>query len=109
MLFHNYQKNINEDDIPHLTVNDAIIERVTEFNFWGLTINEFMNWNSQASKISNKISRTLGVMKRLTRYLPLSAMKLMYCSLILSHLQFAITSWGLNGKVCLNCKNVRSG
>ena len=94
MLFHNYQKTIDEDDIPHLTINDTIIERVTEFIFFGLTINEFMNWNSHASKISNKISRTLGVMNRLKRYLPLSAMKLMYCSLILSHLQFAITSWG---------------
>ena len=35
MLFHNYQKTINEDDIPHLTINDTIIERVIEFNFWG--------------------------------------------------------------------------
>ena len=32
MLFHNYQKIINEDDIPHLTINDTVIERVTEFN-----------------------------------------------------------------------------
>ena len=32
MLFHNYQKTINEDDIPHLTMNDTIIERVTEFD-----------------------------------------------------------------------------
>ena len=94
MLFHNYQKIINEDDIPHLTINDTVIERVTEFNFLGLTINEFMNWNSHSSKISNKISRTLGVMNRLKRYLPFSALKLMYSSLILSHLQFAITSWG---------------
>ena len=94
MLFHNYQKLINEDDIPHLTINDTVIERVTEFNFLGLTINEFMNWNSHSSKISNKISRTLGVMNRLKRYLPFSALKLMYSSLILSHLQFAITSWG---------------
>ena len=29
MLFHNYQTIINEDDIPHLTINDTIIERVT--------------------------------------------------------------------------------
>ena len=94
MLFHNYQKTINEDDIPQLTINNTIIERVTEFNFWGLTINKFMNWNSHASKISNKISHTLGVMNRLKCYLPLSAMKLMYWSLVLSHLQFAITSCG---------------
>ena len=53
-----------------------------------------MNWNSHSSKISNKISRTLGVMNRLKHYLPFSALKLMYSSLILSHLQFAITSWG---------------
>ena len=33
MLFHNYQKCINEADIPHLTINDTVIERVTEFNF----------------------------------------------------------------------------
>ena len=92
MLFHNYQKIINEDDIPHLTINDTVIERVTEFNYLGLTINEFMNWNSHSSKISNKISRTLGVMNRLKRYLPFSALKLMYSSIILS--QFAITSWG---------------
>ena len=29
MLFLNYQKFINEDDIPHLTINDTVIERVT--------------------------------------------------------------------------------
>ena len=84
MLFHNYQKTINENDIPQLTKNDTKIETVTEFNFRGLIINEFMSWNSHASKISNKISRTLSVMNRLKRYLPLSAMKLLYCILILS-------------------------
>ena len=53
-----------------------------------------MNWNSHTQKIANKISRTLGLMNRLKRYLPISAMKLMYDSLILSHLQFGITNWG---------------
>ena len=57
-------------------------------------MNEYMNWNSHVKKIANKISRTLGVMNRLKRYLPISAMKLMYDSLILSHLQFGITNWG---------------
>ena len=75
-------------------INNTLIEQVTEFNFLGLTVNEFMNWNSHTQKIANKISRTLGVMNRLMRYLPISAMKLMYDSLILSHLQFGITNWG---------------
>ena len=53
-----------------------------------------MNWSSHSSKIANKISRALGIMNRLKRYLPTSAMKLMYDSLVLSHLQFGITCWG---------------
>ena len=32
MLFHNYLKCI-EDDVPHLTINETVIERVTEFIF----------------------------------------------------------------------------
>ena len=94
MIFHNYQRVIANEDIPDLQINDKIIERVSCFNFLGLTINEFMNWSSHSAKITNRISRTLGIMNRLKRYLPFSAMKLMYDSLILSHLQFGITCWG---------------
>ena len=94
MIFHYRQRVLTENDIPCLMINNTLIERVTEFNFLGLTVNEYMNWNSHTQKIANKISRTLGVMNRLKRYLPISAMKLMYDSLILSHLQFGITSWG---------------
>ena len=100
MIFHYRQRILTENDIPRLMINNAISERVTEFNFLGLTVNEYMNWNSHTQKIANKISRTLGVMNRLKRYLPFSAMKLMYDSLILSHLQFGITNWGFEWERC---------
>ena len=32
MLFHNYQKTINKDVIPHLTINDTIIS-IFQFQF----------------------------------------------------------------------------
>ena len=53
-----------------------------------------MNWNSYTQKIANKIPCTFRVINRLKRHLPISAMKLMYDSLILSHLQFGITNCG---------------
>ena len=77
MIFHNYQRVIANEDIPDLKINDKHIERVSCFNFLGLTINEFMNWSTHSAKIANKISRTLGIMNRLKRYLRFSAMKLM--------------------------------
>ena len=90
MIFHNYQRVIANQDIPDMKINDNQIERVLCFNILGLTVNEFMNWGSHFAKIANKISRTLGIMNRQKKYLPFSAMKLMYDSLSLSHLQFGI-------------------
>ena len=94
MIFHNHQKIITQNKIPCLKINNTNIERITEFNFLGLTINEHLTWKSHAAKVANKISRTLGVMNRPKRYLPLSALKTMYDSLILCQLQFGITCWG---------------
>ena len=53
-----------------------------------------MTWNSHIRKISNKISRVVRIMNRLKHVLPQSALKLMYDSLINSHLQFCTTAWG---------------
>ena len=76
MVFH--KRVIANEDIPDLMIYDKKIARVSCFNFLGLTINEFMNWSSHSAKIANKISRTLGIMNRLKRYLPFSALKLVY-------------------------------
>ena len=71
MIFHYRQRILRENNIPRLMINNAIIERVTEFNLLGLTGNKHMTWNSH-TKNANKISPTLGIMNRLNRYLPFS-------------------------------------
>ncbi len=40
---------------------DTIFERVHEFNFLGLTLNEHLNWNTHINKISNKVSKSMGI------------------------------------------------
>ena len=85
---------MNEDNYPKLKINDSEIERVQEFNFLGLTINENLDWSSLCNKIAYKTSRTLGIMNRLKHELPSAILKLMYDALIMSHFQYYITSWG---------------
>ena len=53
MIFHYQQRILTENDIPRLMINNTIIEWVTEFNLLGLTVNEYMNWNSHTKKIAN--------------------------------------------------------
>ena len=93
MIFHYRQRKI-DSLIPNLKINSESIERVTEFNFLGLTIDEQLSWSPHIQKISNKISRTLGIMNRLKRFLPENILRLIYNSLILPYFQYSILTWG---------------
>ena len=53
-MFHYRQRKI-DSLIPNLKINSVPIERVTEFNFLGLTIDEQLSWSPHIQKISNKI------------------------------------------------------
>ena len=97
MLFHYKQRNV-KNAIPKLKINGITIERVKEFNFLGLTIDENMTWKAHAQKIANKISQVIGTLKRLKHFLPPNILKTLYCSLILPHLHYGIILWGRNTK-----------
>ena len=55
MIFHNYQKNIN-NSIPIIKVNNQIIECVKNFNLLGININEHLQWKYHTDTICKKIS-----------------------------------------------------
>ena len=50
MIFHHKQWKI-ENLIPQLNLNEQIIERVTDFDFLGLTIDQHLTWNGHVQKI----------------------------------------------------------
>ena len=95
MLFHHKKRNISKI-IPTVEIDSIRIERVTVFNFLGLTVDENLTWDAHVNKISNKISRSIGILNRLKRFLPKSVLKTIYNSTILPHLQYCILCWGKN-------------
>ncbi len=56
MIFRSHKRKIES---LQLMINNTEIERVQEFNFLGLTLDENLNWNSHINKISNKASKIL--------------------------------------------------
>ena len=96
MIFHSPHKKLDENHIPEIYINNTPITRTTDFNFLGLIINDTVKWDSHINYISGKISRVLGVMKRIKRFVPLNVLKLIYCSLISSHLNYGVVAWGFN-------------
>ena len=93
MIFVNRQRKV-EGLIPKIKINCKEIERVSTFNFLGLTIDENVNWHAHTLKIANRISRTLGIMNRIKNFVPAHVLPIIYNSLILPHLQYSILAWG---------------
>ena len=94
MIFHYPQRKI-ENLIPDLKFNSQTIERVSEFNFLGLTIDECLSWKPHVQKVSNKVSRTICTLRRLKNFLPAHVLRTLYNTLILPHFNYSIALWGL--------------
>ena len=92
MLFHFPQKQINFT--LDLKIDGISLDRTVEFNFLGLTVHEHLNWTPHLNKIGNKLSKVIGIFKRINKFVPTSSLLLMYNSLFLSHLNYSILAWG---------------
>ena len=71
-----------------------MIEGVHNFNFLGININENLSWVPHIDKISVKISRCIGIISKLKHILPVNTLKIIYHSLLISHLTYGILVWG---------------
>ena len=90
MVFYPPQKRISQ---PNLIINDQSINFEDNFDFLGITINKHLNWTTHVSKISKKISKTIGVMCRLKHFIPPSILLTIYNSLITPYLNYGLLSW----------------
>ena len=93
MLFHALNKDLTQC-IPNLMINGNIIERVSNFNFLGISFNENMSWKTHLNKLSNKLSKISGVLNRMKNILPTNIMRTLYHSMVHSHMNYGILAWG---------------
>ena len=97
MIFHHRQRNISSL-IPNLYINGSNIERVKEFNFLGIILDESFTWKSHIQKISSKIALVIGTIDRLKRFVLCDILKMIYNALIQPHINYGILLWGINTK-----------
>ncbi len=62
MIFHTRHNKIK---LISLNSDGIDIDRIKDFNFLGLVINEHLYWTSYTEKVANKISKTIGILNRL--------------------------------------------
>ena len=62
--------------------------------YLGVIVDSHLNWKHHILNVSKKISRSIGVMYRIRKYVDLAVLKSIYYSLTYSHIVYAIQVWG---------------
>ena len=85
-----------EGVIPNLEINGIPLERVQNFNFLGLVLNENMSWKPHIDLLANKLAKCAGVLNKLKRFLPIHILRTLYFSMVQSRLVYCILTWGFD-------------
>ena len=98
MIFRYSQRSLNSLPQVNLSIDGHTLERVTHFDFLGLTINETLNWKDHLHKVGTKISKVICILARTKKFLNSSILTKIYNSLILSRINYGILCWGFEHK-----------
>ncbi len=89
----------------NLNVGDKPIKQVNEANLLGIIIDESFTWDKHINKVCNKISKILGLLKRLKKFIPSNTLLMLLNSLMLPHFDYANVVWSNNmwsaNKICV--------
>ena len=95
MLFSKRKNNLPCE--INLRINNNDIQSVTEFNFLGLYLHSKLNWDTHINVIGKKISRAVGIIKKLQLLFPSKNpyyVISLYNTLIFPHINYCLRSWG---------------
>ena len=82
----------NQKNAIEIRIRDSILTKVSTVKFVGITLDE-NHFNDDVKNVTTKISRSVGVMRRLHCQLPADVMVKLYNSLVYSHLTYALLAW----------------
>ena len=91
MIFKPRQKRQRFD--TQLSINNQIVSQVTEILFLGVVLDENLSWKSHISHISNKISKSVGIIFRASSYLTRASLRTLYFSMVYPYLQYCNIVW----------------
>ena len=89
MIF-TYNKNIT---MPLIKIGNNIISEASVIKYLGIHIDNHLNFTSHINVISSKISKSIGLLYKLNKYLPYHVLKIIYSTLIHPYLIYGIEAW----------------
>ena len=81
---------------------NAPVEVAENIKYLGVYIDKCLEWKKHSQEISEKVSRSLGVIKYCKRFLPFDTLKCLYNSIVDPHFLYCCPVWGVVGASEIN-------
>lgn len=78
----------------HLTVDGALVERVSSTKYLGVLIDDHLTWALHINNISCKLSKSIGILNRVKHFLNRETMLMLYYAFIFPYLTYCFLVWG---------------
>ena len=91
ILFRTRNKKINCR--PEIKVDNVAVTQVTCTKFLGVLINETLTWNDHIRSVLNKVSKSTGVIRRVSHKLPVSILMNLYSTLVHPYFEYCNIIW----------------
>ena len=78
----------------NLSFDGTLVEEKKETTFLGLIIDNKLNWKGHIAHVCNKISKSIAILRFLKTSFPKRILKMIYMSLIHSHINYCNLIWG---------------
>ena len=95
-------KIVSDPNICKIAVGKHKIERVTQIKYLGITFDDKLTWKFHINDVCSKLSSGSRAIPKLRPCADLQTLKFINFSLIYSHSQYCISSWGLAHANTLN-------
>ena len=77
-----------------ISVDGCQIRRVKSVKYLGLIVDDTLTWDEHVDYISTKISKNIGIIKRVRTFLPQHSLLTLYRTLIEPYMRYCNTVWG---------------
>ena len=77
-----------------IKIGETIIPRVDNTKVLGLYVDDKLKWSAHTNYVSDKIAKVCGMIYNIRNKLTTKAMRIIYMSLIYSHLIYCVPIWG---------------
>ena len=83
-----------------INFDNCIVQSSDCINYLGIKLDQYLNFKSHTENIINKLSKNVGILWKLRKFLPRKTLICLYYAFIQSHLLYGLVVWGstISGK-----------